>query len=38
MHINSTGEGSPTVILDSGLSDSSLSWVNGSVGTPAKPT
>ena len=26
MHINSTGEGSPTVILDSGLSDSSLSW------------
>ena len=26
MHINSAGEGSPTVILDSGLSDSSLSW------------
>jgi pimeloyl-ACP methyl ester carboxylesterase len=26
MHINSSGEGSPTVILDSGLSDSSLSW------------
>jgi pimeloyl-ACP methyl ester carboxylesterase len=26
MHINSVGEGSPTVILDSGLSDSSLSW------------
>ena len=26
MHIHSTGEGSPTVILDSGLSDSSLSW------------
>jgi pimeloyl-ACP methyl ester carboxylesterase len=26
MHINSAGEGSPTVVLDSGLSDSSLSW------------
>ncbi|HKV76646.1 MAG TPA: alpha/beta hydrolase [Candidatus Sulfotelmatobacter sp.] len=26
MHIECTGEGSPTVILDSGLGDSSLSW------------
>jgi len=26
MHIHCTGQGSPTVILDSGLSDSSLSW------------
>jgi pimeloyl-ACP methyl ester carboxylesterase len=26
MHINCIGHGSPTVILDSGLSDSSLSW------------
>jgi pimeloyl-ACP methyl ester carboxylesterase len=26
MHIHCSGEGSPTVILDSGLSDSSLSW------------
>jgi pimeloyl-ACP methyl ester carboxylesterase len=26
MHISPTGEGSPTVVLDSGLSDSSLSW------------
>ena len=27
MHVNSAGTGSPIVILDSGLSDSSLSWV-----------
>jgi len=26
MHLDCTGQGSPTVILDSGLSDSSLSW------------
>ncbi|HKO19536.1 MAG TPA: alpha/beta hydrolase, partial [Acidobacteriaceae bacterium] len=26
MHIHCTGQGSPTVILDSGLADSSLSW------------
>src|SRR5579859_8285070 len=26
MHINCTGEGSPTVILDSGLGDSYISW------------
>ena len=26
MHLHCTGQGSPTVILDSGLSDSSLSW------------
>jgi len=26
MHIDCTGEGSPTVILDSGLGDSYLSW------------
>ena len=26
MHLHCIGQGSPTVILDSGLSDSSLSW------------
>lgn len=26
LHINSSGEGSPTVILDAGLSDCSLNW------------
>lgn len=26
MHIDCIGKGSPTVVLDSGLSDSSLSW------------
>jgi hypothetical protein len=26
MHLDCVGEGSPTIVLDSGLSDSSLSW------------
>lgn len=28
MHIHSTGQGTPTVILDSGVGDSFLSWQN----------